>query len=109
MEAWKTILESFKLPEGGHSILLLKQNTKGDRVIWSMVAILVVISMLAVYSSTGTLAYKTHKGNTSYYLIKQILFITSGVGLIYLTHLIDYRHFSRLAVWLYTVSIAMLI
>lgn len=109
MEAWKTIAESLKLPQGGNSLLMLKRNTRGDRVIWSVVAVLVVISLLAVYSSTGTLAYKMNKGNTGYYLLRQVLFIVAGVGIIYFTHLIDYRWFSKVAVWLYLISIVLLV
>jgi hypothetical protein len=42
-----------------HKIL---NNTKGDRWIWLIVILLVCnILMLAVYSSTGTLAYKRGK------------------------------------------------
>jgi hypothetical protein len=33
-------------------------NVKGDRWIWLIVIVLSVLSLLAVYSSTGTLAYK---------------------------------------------------
>ena len=50
---------------------------KGDRVIWMVVIFLSLASVLAVYSSTGTLAYKYQSGNTEYYLLKHfmILFI----------------------------------
>ena len=109
MESWKQITESFNLPENGGGALLIRQNTRGDRVIWSVVALLVVISLLAVYSSTGSLAYKLNKGNTEYYLLRQIIFIIIGVAIIYFTHLIDYRWFSKLAVWFYVLSIPLLI
>ena len=36
----------------------LVSKTKGDRVIWAIVIILTLISLLVVYSSTGSLAYK---------------------------------------------------
>ncbi len=47
-----------------------KINIKGDRVIWAVVFLLTLLSFLAVYSSTGTLAYKYHGGNTTYYMMK---------------------------------------
>jgi cell division protein FtsW len=88
---------------------LLRANTRGDRVIWSIVAFLVVLGMLAVYSSTGTLAYSNYEGNTFYFLFKQVSFIVVGVGIIYFTHLADYRIFSRIALWLYLASIPLLL
>ncbi len=109
MDSWKQIQESLNLPIKEGDSLFLRLNTKGDRVIWSIVAFLVVISLLAVYSSTGSLAYKHNKGNTEYYLFRQIIFIVIGVGIIYFTHLLDYRWFSRLAVWFYAASIPLLI
>lgn len=97
------------LPAAEGGSLFLRPNTKGDRVIWSIVAFLVVISLLAVYSSTGSLAYKHNKGNAEYYLFRQVTFIVIGVGIIYFTHLLDYRWFSRLALWFYIISIPLLI
>ncbi len=109
MDSWKQISESLKLqtPEG--AALALTPNTKGDRVIWSIVALLVLISLLAVYSSTGSLAYKHNKGNAEYYLFRQITFIVIGVAIIYFTHLLDYRWFSKVALWFYIISIPLLI
>lgn len=70
---------------------------------------LVLISLLAVYSSTGSLAYKHNKGNAEYYLFRQVTFIVIGVAIIYFTHLLDYRWFSKVALWFYIISIPLLI
>ena len=43
---------------------------QGDKVIWIIIFLLSIISLLVVYSSTGTLAYKVKGGNTSYFFIK---------------------------------------
>lgn len=109
MESWKQISESLKLQSPGGASITLKPNTRGDRVIWSIVALLVLISLLAVYSSTGSLAYKHNKGNTEYYLFRQVTFIVIGVAIIYFTHLLDYRWFSKMALWFYIISIPLLI
>ncbi len=110
MESWKKISEELHLDGSDEArIALLRQNTRGDRVIWSIVAFLVIFSLLAVYSSTGTLAYAQFQGNTSYFLFKQVSFIVIGVGIIYFTHLADYRLFSKVALWLYIISIPLLI
>ncbi len=110
MEAWKKISEELQLDGSAEArAALLRANTRGDRVIWSIVAFLVLFSLLAVYSSTGTLAYSQYQGNTSYFLFKQVSFIIIGVAIIYFTHLADYRIFSRVALWLYIISIPLLI
>jgi len=70
---------------------------------------LVLISLLAVYSSTGSLAYKHNRGNVEYYLFRQVTFIVIGVAIIYFTHLLDYRWFSKVALWFYIISIPLLI
>jgi len=49
----------------------LLNKIKGDKIIWLVVIILSVFSILAVYSSTGTLAYKYQGGNTEYYMTAQ--------------------------------------
>jgi cell division protein FtsW len=87
----------------------LVKNIKGDRYIWAIVLVLSLFSLLAVYSSTGTLAYKYRAGNTEYYLMKQILIIGGGLGLMYFTHLINYKYFSRISQILYYLSVVLLI
>ena len=51
---------------------------KGDSIIWGVILCLTLISVLAVYSSTGTLAYKYQGGNTAYYILKHISFMVVG-------------------------------
>jgi cell division protein FtsW len=68
---------------------------KGDRVIWLTVMLLSVFSVLAVYSSTGTLAYKYQSGNTEYYLIKHAFILMFGFGLMYGAHLLKYTVYAR--------------
>ena len=72
------------------------KNIKGDKVIWAVVILLSVFSLLAVYSSTGTLAYKYQSGNTEYYMIKHFIILFFGLSLIYFIHRIKYIYFSRI-------------
>lgn len=75
----------------------LFNNMRGDKVIWAVVFVLSLFSILAVYSSTGTLAYKYQSGNTEYYLIKHFVILLFGIGIMYLMHTIKYTYFSRIA------------
>jgi cell division protein FtsW len=81
---------------------------QGDKVIWAIVVILSMMSLLVVYSSTGTLAYKLSRSPESY-LFKQVLFVVSGVGLIYAAHIVKYTLYSRIAQILYWISVPLLI
>jgi len=84
-------------------IQIVQNNTKGDKIIWLVVIILSVFSILAVYSSTGTLAYKNQEGNTEYYMFKHLIIVLFGFLLMYLAHLVKYTYFSKIfqiALWI---------
>lgn len=89
-----------------HSI---RSRIGGDKVIWLIVLLLSIASLLAVYSSTGTLAFKFKSGNTEYYLIKHLALLAFGLVLMYLVHLADYRVYSRISQLLLIISIPLLI
>ena len=87
----------------------LVNRTRGDKYIWGIVVLLSLISILVVYSATGSLAYKMYKGNTSVYLFKQVSFSLVGLLLIYFLHRINYTLFSKVATILFLVSIPLLL
>jgi len=92
-----------------HQIKNFSQRTKGDKVIWALVILLVLASLLVVYSATGSLAYKLYRGNTEVYLFKQIAFITIGMAVIYFAHRVNYTIWSKVAYFLFIISIPLLI
>src|SRR6201982_1653616 len=85
------------------------RRTRGDKVIWALVVFLALISMLGVYSATGSLAYKNYKGNTEAYLFKQVAFIVMGIAVIYFAHRVNYTIYSKVAQLLFILSIPLLI
>jgi cell division protein FtsW len=87
----------------------LRSRTRGDKVIWTAVFLLAIVSLLVVYSSTGLLAYKMYKGNTEVYLFKQFAFIVVGVAIIYFVHEVNYTIYSRVAKILFLLSIPLLL
>jgi len=87
----------------------LLSRIKGDVHIWLAVFIMTAISIMEVYSSSGTLAYLKFSGNTEYYLFRQIVFILIGFLFMYGTHLINYVYFSRLAQILLIITFPLLI
>ena len=84
------------------------KNLQGDRVIWAVVFALSLISILVVYSSIGTLAFKRSSSPESY-LIKHTFMVFLGLAAMWFAHKIDYRYYSkisRLALW---ISVPLLI
>jgi cell division protein FtsW len=87
----------------------LETYFKGDRTIWLTVMLLSIFSILAVYSSTGTLAYKYQSGNTEYYLFKHFFILVFGFGLMYAAHLLKYTVYSRVSKIAILIAIPLLI
>jgi len=88
---------------------MIFDKIKGDKVIWIIAILLSVLSLLVVYSSTGSLAYLKQGGNTEYYLFKQFIIVILGFGLMYVTSLIHFKYFSRIAQFLFFLSIPLLV
>ena len=86
----------------------LISKTKGDRWIWLIVIILSVWSLLAVYSATGTLAYKKGVGSEQF-LIKHLVMIVGGIALMYFSHLLDYRYYAGISKVLMVITIPLLL
>ena len=82
---------------------------KGDKVIWSVVLLLAILSVLAVYSSIVTLAYKYKGGDTMYYLFKHVIILVVGFGLMILAHKVNYRYYSRISQVALYLSIPLLL
>ncbi len=82
---------------------MVHKGIKGDKVIWAVVLFLSLFSVLAVYSSTGTLAYKFQGGNTTHYMLKHLIILVFGLVLMYLAHKIKYVYYSpvfHIALWI---------
>lgn len=87
---------------------VLEKYFKGDKVIWGVVVALSVFSILAVYSSTGTLAFKYQEGDTLFYLFRHTLILLIGISIIFVTHLIPFAYYSRISQLLLFISIPLL-
>jgi cell division protein FtsW len=89
-------------------IKTILSHTKGDRWIWLIIILLSLISVLAVYSATGTLAYKRGVGSESL-MLKHLLFIVLGFVLIYFAHLLNYRYYAGISKVLMAITIPLLL
>ncbi len=82
---------------------------RGDRAVWMIVALLAIFSVLAVYSSTSTIAYKERGGNTEFFLIKQLIIIGAGLAMTYFCYLLHYMKYSQVSPVLLLLSIPLLV
>ena len=87
----------------------LANTFKGDRAIWALVALFMVYSLLAVYSSSVSVAFTKHGGNTTYFLKTQFLMLAFGLSIIIVTHYLPYRIYSSLAGLFLLISIGLLV
>jgi cell division protein FtsW len=86
----------------------IDKNLQGDRVIWAVVFALSLISVLVVYSSIGTLAYKRTSSPESI-LIKHTFTVLVGLAAMWFAHKVDYRYYSKLSKFALWISIPLLI
>lgn len=76
----------------------LISNLKGDKGIWSFVALLAVFSFMPVFSASSNLAYMNNgSGNTLGYLIKHAVHIIVGFFMIYRLHKMPYHYFRAIS------------
>ncbi len=80
---------------------------QGDRILWLVIFGMALVSMLVVYSATGTLAFKNEKSNT-YYLFKHITLTLAGFAVLWLAHKIDYRYYAKLSRFALLLSVPLL-
>ena len=80
-----------------------KIRPRGDMFMWMVIFILSFWGLLAIYSSTGALAYKKNGGAVEIYLLQQAGLLAGGFFIMFIVHSIHYKYFislSKLAIWL---------
>jgi cell division protein FtsW len=87
----------------------LLSRTKGDRWIWLIIILLSLISIMAVYSSTAGIAYRKGMSVERYLLFKHVIFVLLGIGMIYISHLLDYKYYAGISKVLMIITIPLLI
>lgn len=84
------------------------KNLQGDKVIWAVVFALSMISVLVVYSSIGTLAYK-RTVSPEKFLLTHTMHVFIGLAAMWFAHKVDYRYYSKLSKIALLVSVPLLI
>ena len=89
-----------------NNALNTRRILEGDRTLWIIYAVLIVVSILVVYSSTAKMAYDiTSHLTTTESLRQQIMYIlVMSLPLIFIAHKINYnfyRYITRIGYWLF--------
>ena len=87
----------------------LTKTFKGDRAIWGLVALFMFYSLLAVYSSSSSVAFLKYDGNTTYFLRTQFFMLVLSLGIIVVVHYLPYRIYFSMAGLILIVSVGLLI
>ncbi len=75
----------------------LARTFKGDRVLWGLVALFMIYSLLAVYSSSAGVAFMKYGGNTTYFLRSQFFMLVLSLIIIVVVHYLPYRIYFSMA------------
>jgi len=87
----------------------LKRYFKGDPHIWAIIVGLSVFSLLAVYSSTSSMAYLYKGGNTAIYIIRHSGFLAVGLMAAFVLHMFPYKYYARISQWLIGIVVLLLV
>jgi cell division protein FtsW len=86
----------------------LRRFFKGDRYLWGLIVLFMLVSLLSVYSSSVGVAYSSHHGNTFYFLRTQFIMLLLGLTIIVVTHWIPYIKYMQFATVGLVVAIILL-
>ncbi len=90
-------------------MLSIRKYFGGDRIIWAVIIVLSLYSLLAVYSTAGILVYRNPGSSPTYFIFRHAMFLMAGFLLVYITHLVPYKYFSRLSQLMVVMAIPLLI
>lgn len=84
------------------------QYLKGDRVIWVITLLLMMFSLVTVYSFVPILV-KVEGGTPFKYLFKHLIYVAIGLGVMYWAHRKDPRYVSLLSKFGFYLAVALLL
>ena len=93
---------------GGNTTFESRHIFEGDRTLWIIYAVLIIVSILVVYSSTAKMAYDTTSHlTTTESLRQQIMYVlVMSLPLIFIAHKINYnvyRYITRIGYWTFVL------
>jgi cell division protein FtsW len=86
-----------------------RYKVKGDKVIWIIYILFMIISLIEVFSSMGKTVYDKQGGDVALMFFKHFMILIFGLGTCYIAHLVNYIHYKRIIKILFWFSIGILI
>jgi len=87
----------------------LTKTFKGDRATWGLVALFMIYSLLAVYSSSAGVAFMKYGGNTTYFLRSQFFMLVLSLGIIVVVSYLPYRIYFAMAGLILIIAAGLLV
>ena len=81
----------------------------GDRALWVVIVALAIVSLLVVYSSTASMAYKEAGGDTSHYVTRQFAFQVIGFITIFVVHRVNYQTYAKYTRLLFVCALGLML
>lgn len=82
---------------------------RGDKMIWILVFMIVLVSILALYSAGSAQAFRIYDGDTEGLIMRHGFLLIVGLCVMFAVHLLDYRIFAKLSNVLLLITIPLLI
>ena len=82
---------------------------KGDKVLWAAIILISAFSVFPVYSASSNLEYIVNTGTTTGHLLKHLMFVILGLGLMRAVGFVKYEHIGKLSTILLGISAILLV
>ena len=83
-------------------------KVRGDKILWIVYIVFLLISLLEVYSTMGKMVYEKNEGDLVGMFLKHTGILLSGLLITYIVHLIKYRFYSGYTKIAYVFSVGLL-
>lgn len=80
----------------------------GDPAIWLIVLILAFLGLIEIYSSTTMLAWKEQAGDSTYYILRHMVFLTVGLCSMHFLTYLSYKNLSKVITPMFWGSVVLL-
>lgn len=90
-------------------ITWILQRLRGDKVIWITIFLLALVGILAIYSASSSLSFRTAGDNTEYFMFTHLIQLCMGLVIMYVIHLVNYRLFAKISSFLLLATIPLLV
>ena len=84
-------------------------KVRGDKILWIVYIVFLLISLLEVYSTMGKMVYEKNEGDLVGMFLKHVGLLLSGLLITYIVHLFKYRVYSGFTKIAYVCSVGLLV